>query len=127
MKRFILALLVIMLIVSVSGVFADNNSALSAGVEGTNGHDWAQLTRGEQVFYVLGFYTAYSSVIERYYYEHNKKISSEEIEKLKKDFFFDNKIGDTVARINGYYADRSKRDQLLYKVLLLVTDKNYWD
>lgn len=118
MKRMIFAIGIFFLVVT--GVFSE-------GVEDINGFDWWVFSEDAKVGYVQGFYSAYSSVWERFYSELGETATPEDEKRLEELFYIPLSVGEMIDRVDSFYSDYDNRDLLLYMVLMYISGKDYWN
>lgn len=116
MKRFIF---VVVLVLFASLAFAEY-------VEDMDGHDWRLWSEDHKIGYVQGFYSAYSSIWERFQWELGSSMNEDDTKRMEEMFFISLSIGDMINRLDAYYHTYKNRDYTIYSVLMWIAGKDYW-
>lgn len=119
MRKFLIFLV---LFLSAASLFAQN-------VEEISGFEWKVWSYNQKVGYVQGFYSAYSSAWERFFLEMDADggITEEESLELEKYFYIPLTVEEAINRIDAFYSDYDNRDTWLYRVLMYIAGKDYWN
>lgn len=118
MKKF---LIVILLLVSILGL------VIAEGVEDIDGFDWVTWSVDQKIGYLLGFYSAYSSLWERMVLENEIDVTQENQEMLEEYFYIPMTVEELGIKIDDYYSDYDNRKSELYMVVMFFAGKDYWN
>jgi hypothetical protein len=116
MKRVIL---VVVLMLFASLAFAEY-------VEDMDGHDWHLWSGEHKIGYIQGFYSAYSSIWERFRHELGSSMTSEDEDRMEEMFFIRVTVGDMIDRLDEFYSSYKNRNYTIYSTLMWIAGKDYW-
>ena len=102
---------------------------IAKNVEEINGFDWHIWSVGQKIGYVQGFYSGYSSIWERLFLEmeNDGGIGQQEEKQLEQYFYIPLTVETAIERIDSFYSDYDNREVWLYRVLMYIAGKDYWN
>lgn len=117
MKRVLVMFLLVLL----------STSLFAQYVEDKDGHDWVSWNLQQRVAYIQGFLSAYTSIWERFAFEMGSDLTPEMNREFESWFLFEESVGYLIDHISLFYSYRENLHHRIYRVLLFVGNKDYWN